>query len=181
MRSLLLIGLASPAAAVQPGVANTPSLPPPPVSVSPETPPPTVINAITGKLEPGPILAVPPNPATPGRAYPPAPFPKPEPTPGARLVSQPQTRMPAQQLISAADYPPSAVAMGAEGRVEFVLKIGVDGRVADCRVTRSSGAAVLDSATCRIMRSRGRFTPARDSTGNPALATIADHVEWTLP
>ena len=68
MRSLLLIGLASPAAAVQPGVANTPSLPPPPVSVSPETPPPTVINAITGKLEPGPILAVPPNPATPGRA-----------------------------------------------------------------------------------------------------------------
>jgi protein TonB len=179
---LLLIAVATPAAAVQPGVANTPSSPPPPlVSISPPTAPPTVINAVTGEREPGTIIAVPPKPGTPGRAYLPIPFPKSQPTPQWKLVQGPQARLPAQQVITAADYPASARAMSAQGQVGFVLTVGVDGRVADCTVTRSSGSAALDSATCRLMRSRGRFTPARDSTGNPVVATIADQVEWRLP
>jgi protein TonB len=96
-------------------------------------------------------------------------------------VQGPQQRLPAQQLITPADYPASTRATGAQGVVGFVLTVGVDGRVADCTVTRSSGSAVLDSATCRLTQRRGRFTPARDSTGNPAAAAIADQVRWTLP
>ena len=41
----------------------------------------------------------------------------------------------------------------------------------DCSVTSSSGSSALDQATCRILRSRARFTPARDSSGNPTTGS----------
>jgi TonB family protein len=83
--------------------------------------------------------------------------------------------------ISDADYPASAIRAHEQGRVSFRLIIGTDGRVSDCTITTSSGSAALDEATCRIMRSRARFTPAHDAQGNP----IEDHMEsglnWILP
>jgi protein TonB len=86
-----------------------------------------------------------------------------------------------QDLISAADYPASALAMRAEGRVWFILTIGINGRVADCAITASSGSRALDSATCRLVRARGRFTPAIDTNGMPAVGMIEDALEWRLP
>jgi protein TonB len=61
------------------------------------------------------------------------------------------------------------------------LTVGVQGRVEACTVTYSSGSSALDFATCRLMRSRARFTPAIDSHGNPAVATFSQDVEWKLP
>ena len=179
--AFLLLLLAGPARAVEPGIANTPTFPPSPVmGASPGTPPPRVINAIPGNPPPIQVITVPSIQGTPYIAYPPMSFPKAQPTPASRLVRSPQPRRPAQVLVTAEDYPASARARGAQGVVAFVLTVGVDGRVADCTVTRSSGAAPLDFATCRLMRSRARFTPAMDRTGNPAVATIAQQVEWKL-
>jgi protein TonB len=166
MKGLLpvLIGLVSPAAAEPPGLANTPSPPPPPIAVT---------------NSPPPIVAVPSFPGAPVYV---APFPRtPPPPPAPRIVRPPQPRSTAQDLVTPADYPPAALAMNAEGRVGFVVTVGANGRVADCLITRSSRYAVLDSATCRLMRSRGRFTPAMDSNGNPAEATVQQEVEWRLP
>ena len=40
---------------------------------------------------------------------------------------------------------------------------------------------MLDTATCRIMRQRARFTPARDVNGNPASDEHLGEISWRLP
>src|SRR5687767_11924526 len=74
-------------------------------------------------------------------------------------------------LISDDDYPLSARTAGEAGTARVRLEVGPNGRVTNCAILQSSGSAALDSATCRIMRSRARFTPARDAAGTPATDT----------
>lgn len=101
--------------------------------------------------------------------------------PAPAIVAPAEPRADPQSLIRPEDYPESALRAGEQGRVRFALEVGADGRVSECSVTRSSGAISLDTATCRIMRSRARFTPARDSNGNPAPSRVEREVAWTLP
>ena len=115
-----------------------------------------------------PIYAVPAAPAAP---MPPAP----------NIVRGPQERGTTQSYVSVDDYPAAALAMRARGTVGFRLTIGANGRVTGCAITRSSGSSVLDSATCNLIRRRARYTPAMDSSGNPAVGTIDQQIEWTLP
>ena len=83
--------------------------------------------------------------------------------------------------ISNDDYPASALQAREQGQVEFTLDVGPDGRVTQCAVAQSSGSAALDSTTCRIMRSRARFTPARDLAGNPVPDRMRGRIGWRLP
>jgi protein TonB len=53
--------------------------------------------------------------------------------------------------------------------------------VSECSVTRSSGSTALASATCRLMKSRARFTPARGSDGKPTTYSVASAIRWVLP
>jgi protein TonB len=75
----------------------------------------------------------------------------------------------------------SALANREAGRVEFRLDVGPSGRVHGCTITRSSGSSALDATTCRILRSRARYTPARNSNGMPVGYPVEDAVEWWLP
>jgi periplasmic protein TonB len=154
----------------QPGAANyviTPSYPPP-VQVVPTFPPPSNV-----------IIAVPQAVQAPGRAVPAVPFPTLQ--PGRDIVRQPVPRRPLQDYVTPADYPVSALAMRQQGWVDFTLTVDTTGHVAACKVTVSSGSPSLDFATCRVLRSRARFTPAIDSHGNPAVGTVSGDLEWTLP
>jgi protein TonB len=83
--------------------------------------------------------------------------------------------------VSDADYPDSALRAGEQGTTGFRLTIGPDGRVSGCEVTSSSGSSALDSATCRIMKSRARFTPAHDSTGKAVGDSQSARIRWVLP
>jgi protein TonB len=83
--------------------------------------------------------------------------------------------------LTADDYPAAALRNNEQGRVSFILDIGMDGRVTNCRVTQSSGSAALDSTTCRIMRSRPRFAPARDARGMAVADSTTGAVTWALP
>ena len=74
--------------------------------------------------------------------------------------------------ISDADYPAAAIRNGEQGIVGFRLEIAPDGRVSDCRILKSSNSAALDEATCRIMLSRARFTPARDGSGRAVSDSV---------
>lgn len=80
-----------------------------------------------------------------------------------------------------ADYPAAAMLAGAEGRVAVSVSVGADGAVTGCRVTASSGSAALDDGTCRVMRERARYTPARDAAGRPVADMVAEQVNWALP
>ena len=83
--------------------------------------------------------------------------------------------------FSADDYPPEALRNREHGTVAFRLTIGADGLVSDCTVTSSSRSAALDEATCRLLRERARYRPARDAAGNPTTGSDEGSVTWTLP
>lgn len=83
--------------------------------------------------------------------------------------------------VSDADYPPAAIRAHEEGRTAFRLAVGPDGRVSACTITESSGSAALDETTCRILRLRARFTPARDARGNPVGDNVSGALNWSLP
>jgi TonB family protein len=84
-------------------------------------------------------------------------------------------------LFSADDYPAAAQSAGAEGTSQAILTVGPDGRVIACNLARSTGNSSLDSATCNILRRRARFTPARDSSGNPTTDTVTTPpIVWRL-
>jgi protein TonB len=83
-------------------------------------------------------------------------------------------------LISNDDYPASALRAEEEGVTGFRLTVGPNGRVTACSVTSSSGSGALDSATCRLLTARARFTPARDSSGNATTDTVAARIVWRI-
>lgn len=155
--ALLLAMLAAPAQAQHPPIAAMPSPALPPIVAVPSTPqPPIYVPTETVRLTP-PLA------------------------PSQRIIRPPLERRPAQSLVGIDDYPASALARREEGRVAFALEIGPNGRVVGCTITRSSGSSALDSTTCRLMRSRARFTPAMDSTGGPAAGVVEQEVDWRLP
>ncbi len=128
---------------------------------------------------PPPIVTAPWLPSPPGRVVPARPRSPPPPLPV--IAEPPRARTPLQDLLSVNDYPMSALARREDGRVEFRLDVGANGRVTGCTITRSSGSSALDSTTCRILRSRARYIPARDSNGMPAGYPVEDGVDWRLP
>lgn len=141
-----------------------------------------VLAACAAKPEPGGMVShsVSPPPVEPPPPSPPYPPPAPA-VPPPRIVEPPRARMDFASLIHAEDYPASALANREEGRAAFTLDVLANGRVGGCRITRSTGSSALDHATCAILVRRARFTPARDSSGNPVAGTASGSLEWRLP
>jgi TonB family protein len=83
-------------------------------------------------------------------------------------------------LISQDDYPLEAIRRGEQGTVAVRLDVTPAGRVGACTVTASSGSALLDAATCRLLSARARFSPARDGAGNPVADTATTKITWRL-
>ncbi|KUR73595.1 hypothetical protein AQZ52_01075 [Novosphingobium fuchskuhlense] len=117
-----------------------------------------------GEIGPGPLL--------------------PTPTASASPTFTPRTAAPLGMpgmWVSPSDYPSSALHRGQQGVTGFELTISPDGRVRDCRITRSSGSADLDAATCARVSERARFNPARDEHGNPVVGRYANKIRWQIP
>jgi len=79
-----------------------------------------------------------------------------------------------------ADYPRAAHDARAEGIVVARLSVGADGRVRGCAVIGSSGNSDLDETTCRLIRQRFRYEPARDAQGRPIAAITGWKQSWWL-
>ncbi|HJU77280.1 MAG TPA: energy transducer TonB [Sphingomicrobium sp.] len=88
---------------------------------------------------------------------------------------------PVSAYISPLDYPASALPLRSEGRVDFTLEVDSKGRVSACTIRKSSGSAILDAATCRILRRRLKFNPARSASGEAQPDVIETSIEWHLP
>jgi protein TonB len=106
----------------------------------------------------------------------------PPPPPQPEVKLQPaRARANLGSYVSDADYPTDAIRREEQGATRFKLAVGPDGRVTNCTVTASSGSAALDLATCRLMKSRARFAPARDSSGNAVADAVSSMIVWRLP
>ncbi|WP_181160015.1 energy transducer TonB [Sandaracinobacter neustonicus] len=78
------------------------------------------------------------------------------------------------------DLPADLRRTGVTGSVSVHLAITPEGRATDCRITRSSGLPALDQLTCRLIEQRFRYTPAKDSAGNPIASVAGWRQDWWL-
>ena len=78
------------------------------------------------------------------------------------------------------DYPAEARRAGIEGIVFVRFTVETNGRVGVCAIARSSGDEALDETTCRLIKRRFRYRPARDATGRPIVETITNTYEWRI-
>jgi TonB family protein len=120
-----------------------------------------------------------PPPVQPPPVIRPVPGP-PAPPPPPRKLSRARPLAEISSLIRERDYPPAAMRANVQGTVGYRLAVDPNGRVTACTVTRPSGSAALDSATCRILQSRARFEPARDALGRPTSDSFAGRIAWRI-
>jgi protein TonB len=141
------------------------------------SPPPIVRSNIqtpvvqTAPVAPPPVITPQAAPAPPAPPAPPPP----------RISQAAKARGSLPGLFSTDDYPQDAIRNEDQGTTAVSLTIGTDGRVTACNVTSSSGSSSLDNATCRIIRSRARYTPAKDQNGAPISGTDSARIRWVLP
>jgi protein TonB len=58
------------------------------------------------------------------------------------------------------------------------FRVRTDGRVDRCTVVRSSGYALLDDLTCRLVTARYRFRPATDASGAAVESSLQTSFTW---
>jgi protein TonB len=147
------------------------NLPPPPKNVSP--PPayvPPVEVPVTVPAPANAISAVANTPSPPAPAVPAAPAPKAEPVRTAAVVSSTHCEKP--------EYPSASRRLEEEGTVHLRFLVGVDGKVIQSEVEKSSGYKRLDEAA-RAGLSRCQFRPATvDGKAEQAWASM--RYTWRL-
>lgn len=78
------------------------------------------------------------------------------------------------------DYPRAALRMGIGGEVKVRFTIAEDGRAIRCMILETSGFALLDQTTCRLIERRFRYRPALDASGRPVSQDEIRPYRWGL-
>jgi periplasmic protein TonB len=78
------------------------------------------------------------------------------------------------------DYPRRALKDRLQGRVSVRFTVLTNGRIANCRITASSGSRLLDQTTCQLLTQRLRFRPARNGAGVPIETELGSDYTWGL-
>lgn len=162
-----------------------PPPPPPPKNMPPPPPPayvppvevavaaPASVNAIAAvsntPAPPAPVVPVAP-PAPPAPPPPPPPVVKAEPVRTAAVVSSGNCEKP--------EYPSASRRLEEEGTVFLRFLVGIDGKVIQSEVEKSSGYRRLDEAA-RAGLSRCQFKPATVD-GKPEQAWASMKYTWRL-
>ena len=89
----------------------------------------------------------------------------PEANSSASTASRPWALSNPGTWVTVDDYPADAYAAGQQGSVRVTYNVDAQGRIENCQVASSSESPSLDAATCSLITSRGRYSPARDATG----------------
>lgn len=82
------------------------------------------------------------------------------------------------EWVTNADYPLDAWRNEEAGEVSYELKVDRAGQVTGCKVTESTATARLKAETCRLLRERAQFEPARDKKGNAIASVYQGYVTW---
>lgn len=87
----------------------------------------------------------------------------------------------AGKWVTTDDYRPRWIREDMAGTARFTLAIDANGKVTGCTVTRSTGHAPLDAATCDLLTKRARFDAARDGNGKAVGGSYSGSVTWKIP
>jgi periplasmic protein TonB len=85
-----------------------------------------------------------------------------------------------RRRISMRDYPEALVEAGVNTEVGLRFTVQPNGRVTDCRVTRSSGYPAVDALTCREVERGYLYRPWRDADGQPVRSVVLHDFEWIV-
>lgn len=77
-------------------------------------------------------------------------------------------------------FPPLAAANRQAGETTVRWTIGANGKVADCRIVRSSGNATLDGSVCKQVVKRAVYEPAIDKDGQPMMWVETRRIVWSI-
>ena len=150
----------------------TPSLPPPPAPKppppTPKTPPPAPTAPVVNTPSPA-AIQLPAAPATPAPVAPPTPAAPPVRT-GAVIQAGATCAKP--------DYPSASRRLEEEGTVTLKFLIGIDGRVMQAEVEKTSGFQRLDEAA-RNALSKCQFKPGTVD-GKPEQSWASIKYTWRL-
>lgn len=84
-------------------------------------------------------------------------------------------------MVSEADYPARASALGIGGRVVVDVAVSADGVATGCTpVEVENPGSGLEEATCRIWTRRGRFSAARNDAGVAIAGVYRTRMDWVL-
>ncbi|MBD3728941.1 MAG: TonB family protein [Sphingomonadales bacterium] len=111
------------------------------------------------------------------------PLPMPSTTPG-RATFDPVAAAPRNDpanWVTQSDYRSRWINEDMAGTTSFRVEVGTDGRVQSCTITKSSGHAALDQATCDLVTRRAKFKPAKNQFGELSSGTYASSVRWQIP
>ena len=167
----------------KPDIPPPPPPPPPPPKNLPPPPPAYVPPAEIQVAAPPPVNAIAAVSNTPLPVAPPSPSPSPSPLP---VQSTPQPASPPVQtaaVISAAscekpDYPSASKRLEEEGTVQLKFLVGVEGKVIESAIEKSSGFRRLDEAA-RAGLSKCQFKPAT-LDGKPQQSWASLRYTWRL-
>lgn len=82
--------------------------------------------------------------------------------------------------ITADDYPSRAVRDELEGTTRLRFTVSVEGRAEDVQVVASSGHAILDDASIKLVQGRFRYRPTLDEKGQPVNSQLHQTIRWAL-
>lgn len=107
----------------------------------------------------------------------------PTPTPSAQLFDPVGARPKNNpgRWVTTEDYSRRWIFEEMTGTARFTLAIDASGRVTGCTITRSTGHAALDGATCDLVAKRARFDAARDGSGKPVAGSYTGTITWKIP
>lgn len=177
----------------------TKPLPPPPPPPSPD--PATELPKVAPKpyIPPNPGIVPPTGPKIDSSSKPdfsvviPFVVPKVTPSTGTGPIIKPlpsvdiveavgaKPRNDATRWVTTSDYRSRWIREEMTGVVAYRVGIGTDGGVDNCSVTRSSGHAQLDEATCKLVSHRAKFDPARNTKDQKVTGSYSGSVLWQLP
>lgn len=99
---------------------------------------------------------------------------------GDRSKLKQRARANIKDFFSNKDYPAVAIDKNQSGIVTFALLVDQTGKVADCTIIETSGAAVLDAQSCSVLEQRAKFIPAVGVDGKPANDAVIARVRWVI-
>jgi TonB family protein len=98
-----------------------------------------------------------------------------------QLATMPAAHNGIPSFFSNDDYPSAAIRDGLQGTTGVRFWVSKEGRVSDCRVVESSGTKLLDEPSCNIILRRGKFDPARTTSGEAIDSPAFTRIRWVLP
>jgi periplasmic protein TonB len=104
---------------------------------------------------------------------------QPRPAPAAPSVAT-RAKGSNQNRVTRNDYPPVSLRLNETGVTVVRVQIDATGAVVSAELAKSSGHSRLDEKALQIVRSRFRYSPAKDASGNAIASVIDQGVKWEL-